>query len=81
MLFLCKPPKLKKIKFVLKKCLQIIYRCVIMINVVTLIAWKREVAAESCGFSVERMSSYENWRQVTVQEHRSAKGRKPCKLS
>ena len=32
---------------------------VILINAVTLIASKREVAARICRFSVERMSSYE----------------------
>ncbi len=39
----------------------------IITDVVTLIALKREVAAGNCGFSVEQMSSYDTWRQVTVQ--------------
>lgn len=37
----------------------------IISNVVTLIALMREVAAKA-GFYAERMSSYRNWRQVTV---------------
>ena len=35
-----------------------------------MIAMKREVAdAPGIRFSVERMSSYQNWRQVTVQRN------------
>ncbi len=41
----------------LKKCLQNTDLSFIMISVVTLIAMKREVAVQKCGFSVERMSS------------------------
>ena len=40
---------------------------IIIQTVVTLIALKREVAAGIRRFSVERMSSSGNWRQVTVQ--------------
>ncbi len=48
-----------------------------MPNVVTLIAMKREVAVpQGDRFSVERMSSYDTWRQVTVPE---VKCRLSCK--
>ena len=57
----------KKIKKI-KKPLHLQGFLIIMASVVTLIALKREVAADSKRrFSVERMSSYRNWRQVTVQ--------------
>jgi len=57
----------KKFSKLLKKCLPSIIHDVIISDVVTLIALKREVAALEAGISVERRSSYENWRQVTVQ--------------
>ena len=61
----------------IKKPLHLPGLLIIMASVVTLIAMKREVAADSnCRFSVERMSSYRNWRQVTVQYRNVRESRK-----
>ena len=69
--------KNKKILKKTKKPLHLPGLLIIMASVVTLIAMKREVAADSNRrFSVERMSSYRNWRQVTVQYRNVRESRK-----
>ena len=69
--------KNKKIPKKTKKPLHLPGLLIIMASVVTLIAMKREVAADSNRrFSVERMSSYRNWRQVTVQYRNVRESRK-----